>query len=59
MIRIKNHVPGFNEGKVRVRYAFSKTNMMIEPLYLVAGLFGIFLFSIVVNRLNLDFKEEK
>lgn len=58
VLKFKNHIPRVVTSKIRIRYRFSRENMMIEPLYLVSGLLTLFLMSITFNRLNLDFKEE-
>lgn len=59
LLHFKNHIPQtVKDEKIRIRYSFSKTNLMIEPAYLIAGLMGLFSLSIVASRLNLDFKAE-
>lgn len=57
VMKFRNHVPAIVSTKVKIRYKFSKTKLMIEPLYLVSGLFTLFMVSITVGRLHLDFKE--
>lgn len=58
VVSIKNHVPQATEGVLRITYQFSKHNLLIEPLYIVSGLFGIFATTIILGRMNLDFKKD-
>jgi oligosaccharyltransferase complex subunit alpha (ribophorin I) len=58
VVTMKNHIPQAIEGNLRITYKFSKVNLLIEPLYIVAGIFGTFLTTIVIGRMNLDFKKE-
>lgn len=58
VVKIRNHVPQATEGVLRITYQFSKHNLLIEPLYIVCGLFGLFATTIVLGRVNLDFKKD-
>jgi hypothetical protein len=58
VVKMRNHIPNSIQGNLRIRYRFSKVNLFIEPLYIICGIFGIFAASIVIGRMNLDFKKE-
>lgn len=58
VVKMKNHIPDAVEGNLKITYKFSKVYLLIEPLYIGAGIFGMFLISIVIGRMNLDFKKE-
>lgn len=57
VLTFRNHVPHVIDSTIRIRYKFSNQMLLIEPLYLVTGIFILFLVSITFGRLNLDFKE--
>ena len=58
VVKIKNHVPKATEGNLKITYQFQKHKLLIEPLYIVCGLFGIFATTIILGRMNLDFKKD-
>lgn len=58
VIKMKNHIPQAITGNLRITYKFSKFNLLIEPLYIMGGIFTMFATSILISRMNLDFKKE-
>ena len=58
-IVVPKHIPGLSgDAVISVRYSFEKHLMLVEPLYLTCGIFGLFVLSIVLSRLQLDFKQK-
>jgi len=59
VVTFKNHIPQVVLGEnLKIRYSISKSKLLIEPAYLVCGLMGMFMFTIVVSKLNLDFVDK-